>query len=143
MTFPELQVAGRDSDDESPREHKAFGKVSPGDINGFSYANMAPGLGTGNIYEARIYGFRVAERARSGPRMKWLRMKPDHLDDLDECKRFHADDAEEESEEEEETEEESQVSSPPPQVDTRKKAPIRRRRGIPSNPAPPLEGGVG
>lgn len=29
-----------------------------------------------NLYIPRIYGFRVSERARSGPRMQWLRMRP-------------------------------------------------------------------
>lgn len=28
------------------------------------------------VYIPRIYGFRVSERARSGPRMQWLRMRP-------------------------------------------------------------------
>lgn len=28
------------------------------------------------LYIPRIYGFRVSERARSGPRMQWLRMRP-------------------------------------------------------------------
>ncbi|WAQ87345.1 hypothetical protein PtA15_8A249 [Puccinia triticina] len=28
------------------------------------------------IYGPRIYGFRVSERARSGPRMQWLRIRP-------------------------------------------------------------------
>ncbi|KAM0751446.1 hypothetical protein T439DRAFT_325579 [Meredithblackwellia eburnea MCA 4105] len=28
------------------------------------------------IYVPRIYGFKVSERARSGPRMQWLRMRP-------------------------------------------------------------------
>lgn len=31
------------------------------------------------IYIPRIYGFRVSERARSGPRMQWLRMRCDNL----------------------------------------------------------------
>ncbi|KAH0013114.1 hypothetical protein KCU72_g14626, partial [Aureobasidium melanogenum] len=45
---------------------------------------MAPGLGKSNIYEPRIYGFRVSEFAKSGPRMKWLREKPVDLNELDE-----------------------------------------------------------
>lgn len=139
MTFPELQVGAR-GDDASPQEDKSFTALQLAEINGVTVTNMAPGLGAGNIYEPRIYGFRVAERAKSGPRMKWLRMKPDDLKELDECKRYHADDVDEESSEE--AEEELQVT-PPPQVDKRKKAPIRRRRRIPSDPAPPLEGGVG
>ncbi|GHJ87641.1 hypothetical protein NliqN6_4043 [Naganishia liquefaciens] len=36
------------------------------------------------IYEAKIYGFKVSERARSGPRMQWLRERPERYGDLDE-----------------------------------------------------------
>ena len=60
----------------------------PTEINGVATSNFAPGLGVGNFYEGRIYGFRINERARSGPRMKWLRMKPDDIRELDEGKRF-------------------------------------------------------
>ncbi|GAA5838767.1 hypothetical protein JCM11251_006732 [Rhodosporidiobolus azoricus] len=28
------------------------------------------------VYQPRIYGFKVSERARSGPRMMWMRMRP-------------------------------------------------------------------
>ncbi|RMZ68973.1 casein kinase ii beta subunit ckb1 [Pyrenophora seminiperda CCB06] len=57
-------------------------------INGVAPHNLAPGLGTGSIYEPRIYGFRVSERARSGPRMKWLRMRPTDVTELDEMRRY-------------------------------------------------------
>jgi len=57
-------------------------------INGVAPHNLAPGIGAGNIYEPRIYGFRVSERARSGPRMKWLRMKPADVTELDETRRY-------------------------------------------------------
>ncbi|PSN73183.1 hypothetical protein BS50DRAFT_482476 [Corynespora cassiicola Philippines] len=57
-------------------------------INGVAPHNLAPGLGPGNIYEPRIYGFRVSERARSGPRMKWLRMRPADVTELDETRRY-------------------------------------------------------
>jgi casein kinase II subunit beta len=57
-------------------------------INGVAPHNLAPGLGTGSIYEPRIYGFRVSERARSGPRMKWLRMRPTDVTELDETRRY-------------------------------------------------------
>lgn len=58
--------------------------TQPTTINGFGAENMAPGLGKSNIYEPRIYGFRVSEFAKSGPRMKWLRQKPVDLNELDE-----------------------------------------------------------
>lgn len=60
-------------------------------INGVAPHNLAPGLGTGSIYEPRIYGFRVSERAKSGPRMKWLRMRPQDVTELDETRRYWED----------------------------------------------------
>lgn len=56
----------------------------PAVINGIAPSNLAPGLGPGNIYEPRIYGFRVSELAKSGPRMKWLRSRPLNVNELDE-----------------------------------------------------------
>jgi len=35
------------------------------------------------VYQKRIYGFKVSERARSGPRMEWLRMRPASGAELD------------------------------------------------------------
>lgn len=61
----------------------------PATINGTATHNLAPGLGKGKIYESKIYGFRVSERAKSGPRMKWLRSKPDDINDLDEARIWH------------------------------------------------------
>jgi casein kinase II subunit beta len=63
-------------------------RPQPTSINGIATGNLAPGLGAGRIYEPRIYGFRVSERARSGPRMKWLREKPTDINELDEVRRF-------------------------------------------------------
>ena len=59
-------------------------------INGVTTGNVAPGLGKGKIYESRIYGFRVSDRSRSGPRMKWLRNKPLDINELDESRIWHA-----------------------------------------------------
>lgn len=36
-----------------------------------------------HIYQPRIFGFRVNEASRAGPRMQWLRMRPDHDTDLE------------------------------------------------------------
>ena len=63
----------------------------PAVINGVVTTNIAPGLGAGNIYEPKIYGFRVSERSKSGPRMQWLRMRPTDMTVLDERTRFLAD----------------------------------------------------
>lgn len=38
------------------------------------------------LYTPRIYGFRVSELAKSGPRMRWLRMRPESFDELDRCR---------------------------------------------------------
>lgn len=57
----------------------------PENINGVTPRNLAPGLGYASIYEPRIYGFRVSEVAKTGPRMKWLRSKPADANELDEC----------------------------------------------------------
>lgn len=61
----------------------------PAMINGAPTQNLAPGLGPGKMHESRIYGFRVAERSKTGPRMKWLRMRPVDITELDESARWH------------------------------------------------------
>ncbi|KAI7578402.1 Casein kinase II subunit [Hortaea werneckii] len=63
-----------------------FPELDPDMINGVAPRNLAPGLGLGNIYEPRIYGFRVSEFAKTGPRMKWLRSRPADVNELDECR---------------------------------------------------------
>ncbi|KAF5344137.1 hypothetical protein D9758_008889 [Tetrapyrgos nigripes] len=37
----------------------------------------------GFVYVPRIYGFKVSERAKSGPRMHWLRLRPESPEELD------------------------------------------------------------
>ncbi|KAF3935799.1 hypothetical protein ABW19_dt0203642 [Dactylella cylindrospora] len=59
----------------------------PGMLNGFATQNIAPGIGAGKQYEMKIYGFKVSERSKSGPRMKWLRSRPDDMNLLDETTR--------------------------------------------------------
>lgn len=119
----------------------------PSIINGMSPSNLAPGLGPGKMHESRIYGFRVSERSRTGPRMKWLRMRPLDMNDLDECTRWHeAYGGEAEEEEEADREDDGDRTPAPPSgggvnggapgfepshVMRRKMAPIRsRRRGV-------------
>ena len=60
--------------------------LQPEMINGVAPRNLAPGLGPGHMYEPRIYGFRVSEFAKTGPRMKWLRSRPLDMNELDECR---------------------------------------------------------
>lgn len=37
----------------------------------------------GRVYVAKIYGFRVNDRAKNGPRMQWLRLRPESPEELD------------------------------------------------------------
>jgi casein kinase II subunit beta len=72
----------------APNGHSQSHRLpEPETINGVTPKNLAPGLGPGNIYEPRIYGFRVSEIAKTGPRMKWLRSRPVDINELDECRR--------------------------------------------------------
>ncbi|KAF1946135.1 hypothetical protein EJ02DRAFT_262437 [Clathrospora elynae] len=105
MTFTDLDIAGGLRSNASStidalaqlQAQSADGKsrnTTPANvtsINGVAPHNLAPGLGTGSIYEPRIYGFRVSERAKSGPRMKWLRMRPTDVTELDETRRYWED----------------------------------------------------
>ena len=74
----------------SQRSPSVPAPAQPSEINGVPSRNFAPGLGAGRMYDPRIYGFRVAERSKSGPRMRWLRMKPEAVGELDEGRRFRA-----------------------------------------------------
>ncbi|GAA6004158.1 hypothetical protein JCM10207_002459 [Rhodosporidiobolus poonsookiae] len=42
-----------------------------------------PATSLSKVYVPRIYGFKVSERARSGPRMQWMRMRPRTETELD------------------------------------------------------------
>lgn len=121
----------------------------PSSINGVSTQNLAPGLGKGKIYEAKIYGFRVSDRAKGGPRMRWLRSKPLDVNELDETRIWHEryggdvdgdPDVEVEGDEGENADEEGDVedadgdvgmeqAAPPPRSGKRKSAGSRRSRG--------------
>jgi casein kinase II subunit beta len=111
MTFTDLDIGGglRNSTSATidalaqlqaqSAETKSRNNTTPANvtmINGVAPSNLAPGLGAGSIYEPRIYGFRVSERARSGPRMKWLRMRPADVTELDETRRYWDERAEDE-----------------------------------------------
>ena len=59
----------------------------------------------GKVYTPKIYGFRVSDRAKNGPRMQWTRMRPvspEELDMVDWRGRWIDDDEEYDDEEEEE-----------------------------------------
>ncbi|KAI9892553.1 MAG: casein kinase 2 regulatory subunit [Vezdaea aestivalis] len=126
LTFSDLDVRGRKNDAVVAERHARAVRdqakdlpEQPTSINGIPANNLAPGLGLGSIYDNTIYGFKVAEVARSGPRMRWLREKPADLNELDEARLYHqkyGSDSEEEG---------GNV------VVRRKKAPIRRRKPLP------------
>jgi casein kinase II subunit beta len=92
----------------------------PTHLHGVAVTNLAPGLGPGRIHEPRIYGFKVSERAKTGPRMKWLRMRPVDVTELDEAKKYH--------EENGTTQDDPRENGSGPVPERRKKAVARRRR---------------
>jgi casein kinase II subunit beta len=85
LTFPEYDLSKKPTPD-----FMAAARVSDDAemMNGIYARNIAPGLGPGRIYEARIYGFRVSELAKSGPRMQWLRDRPADVHELDEARKY-------------------------------------------------------
>lgn len=86
LTFPEYDLTKRGADVFSPMTSR----ISADEVllNGIFAKNIAPSLGPGHIHEPRIYGFRVSERARSGPRMQWLRDRPQDIYELDEARKY-------------------------------------------------------
>ncbi len=92
LTFPEYDLSKSGAETISSLSRSGNGSNLAVDegamINGVFARNVAPGLGRGRIYEPKIYGFRVSEMARSGPRMRWLRDKPESIGELDEARHF-------------------------------------------------------
>lgn len=86
LTFPEYDLTKRGIEVLSSNSSRV--QDAEGQVNGMYAKNIAPGLGPGRIYEPRIYGFRVSERARSGPRMQWLRDRPTDITELDEARLY-------------------------------------------------------
>ena len=101
MTFPDLDIGPRldaslasamsrnaSQPNRSPPPQVPFESPTPDEqpleINGVRTSNFCPGLGRGKIYDSKIYGFKVSEASRVGPRMRWLRMKPRDMYELDE-----------------------------------------------------------
>ncbi|KAI9782400.1 MAG: casein kinase 2 regulatory subunit [Peltula sp. TS41687] len=171
MTFPELDVGARaegllgepasafnpNHADKSRSSSLSSGlpissssettqhRPQPTVLNGIQASNLAPGLGQAKIYEPRIYGFRVAERARSGPRMQWLRSKPADLNELDEARRFHEAHADEVmgNSDDEDEDEIAGAARRAAALARRKKAPIRKRRQVGSGRVGAGGGGAG
>jgi casein kinase II subunit beta len=67
---------------------------SPRSVTGSNSSQQAPFVNpnphggqkraAGKVYLPRIYGFKVSERAKSGPRMQWMRLRPESPEELDE-----------------------------------------------------------
>jgi casein kinase II subunit beta len=87
LTFPEYDLS-RSGAETAANLSRTTDDLSM--VNGMYWRNIAPGLGRNKIYQPKIYGFRVSEVARSGPRMQWLRDKPDIAEVLDEARNFGA-----------------------------------------------------
>ncbi len=96
---------------------------SPRSVTGSNSSQQAPFVNpnphggqkraAGKVYLPRIYGFKVSERAKSGPRMQWMRIRPESPEDLDEVDwrgRCHADDDDDDDDEEGEEEEETKTA---------------------------------
>ncbi|KAH8697243.1 casein kinase II beta subunit CKB1 [Talaromyces proteolyticus] len=160
MTFPELDVGGNRAESilspaslsagttNQSRSSSLTSSIAltaptqeqppnqPAQINGMLTSNFGPGLGPGKIYEPRIYGFRVSERAKSGPRMQWLRMKPLDINQLDESALYHSIRGGDEDEDYHDGDTEmasAPAGSQQSVIDMRRKAPMRKRRHIPPN----------
>lgn len=104
LTFPDYDIAKKGADSLAGAHNARSNSAAvDGDdkekINGMNACNLAPGLGPGKMYEPKIYGFKVSERARSGPRMGWLRDRPVEISELDEAVHFHTDPIEESEDE--------------------------------------------
>ncbi|KAG6837424.1 hypothetical protein H0H93_009518 [Arthromyces matolae] len=61
--------------------------ASSGSSRSSPFSNPNPHGGqkraAGYVYVPRIYGFKVSEQAKSGPRMHWLRLRPESPSELD------------------------------------------------------------
>lgn len=65
----------------SPRSNESSSSLESQFVNPNPYGGQK--RAAGYVYVPRIYGFRVSERAKSGPRMAWLRMRPESPSELD------------------------------------------------------------
>lgn len=79
-TFPQLFF-------QTYRELAPASYFNPTEPRDTQFTNTMPHGGqrraAGDVYVPKIYGFRVSERAKSGPRMRWLRMRPQTSQELD------------------------------------------------------------
>lgn len=104
LTFPEYDISKKGAEALSSSRPVPVVNDSEAEstekINGMNAHNLGPGLGKSKVYEPKIYGFKVSERARSGPRMAWLRQRPVDIQDLDEAAIYaaeHGEDSDQDS----------------------------------------------
>ncbi|KAK8854487.1 hypothetical protein IAR55_003225 [Kwoniella newhampshirensis] len=84
QTYPELHAApffATNPPSTAPAHSSSMPVGGPTFTNPDPHGGQKPALG--RVYVPRIYGFKVSERARSGPRMKWMRERPERWDELD------------------------------------------------------------
>lgn len=65
----------------SPRSSASSSSNQPPFVNPNPYGGQK--RAAGKVYIPKIYGFRVSERAKSGPRMQWMRSRPENAEELD------------------------------------------------------------
>ncbi|TBU63943.1 casein kinase II regulatory subunit-domain-containing protein [Dichomitus squalens] len=65
----------------SPRSSASSSSNQPPFVNPNPYGGQK--RAAGKVYIPKIYGFRVSERAKSGPRMQWMRLRPENTEELD------------------------------------------------------------
>ncbi|KAI0353616.1 hypothetical protein OH77DRAFT_1427304 [Trametes cingulata] len=65
----------------SPRSSASSSSNQPPFVNPNPYGGQK--RAAGKVYVPKIYGFRVSERAKSGPRMQWMRLRPENPEELD------------------------------------------------------------
>ncbi|KAI1795187.1 casein kinase II regulatory subunit-domain-containing protein [Ganoderma leucocontextum] len=65
----------------SPRSSASSSSNQPPFINPNPYGGQK--RAAGKVYIPKIYGFRVSERAKNGPRMQWMRLRPENAEELD------------------------------------------------------------
>ncbi|KAF5390575.1 hypothetical protein D9757_002734 [Collybiopsis confluens] len=90
--------------------------------NSSAFVNPNPHGGqkraAGYVYVPRIYGFKVSERAKCGPRMQWLRLRPETPEELDmvDWRGRWIDDEDEYDDDDDEEEEDRQMEDFDPDV---------------------------
>ncbi|BEI80516.1 hypothetical protein CcaverHIS002_0110450 [Cutaneotrichosporon cavernicola] len=87
QTYPELQSAPfapteqPPTSSSTPSNRSSPSRIAESIVNPNAYGGQRPALN--KVYTPRVFGFKFSERARSGPRMRWLRERPERYDELE------------------------------------------------------------